>query len=95
MWETLQSLFDVFGYYITVPVIISITCKYLELLRKKLSCGSMYRCRLQRYGFITGASGDILTLRVQQIVNSSAFIYRRWMLFGRLLQVMPIQRLLV
>lgn len=72
MWETLKSFFDVFGNYITVPIIIFIICKIFRAPTKKAFMSAVFiGVGLKGMAFITGAFGDVLTPLVQQIVNSS------------------------
>lgn len=72
MFETLKSVFDTFGSFITVPVMIFIICKLFKTPTKKaFSSAVLVGVGLKGMEFITGAFGGILSPLVRQIVNAT------------------------
>lgn len=72
MWETLKVFFDVFGNYITVPIIIFIICKIFKAPTKKAFMSAvLIGVGLKGMAFITSAFGAVLSPLVQQIIDSS------------------------
>ena len=68
----LKSVFDTFGSYITVPLIIFIFCKVFKAPTKKaFSSAVLIGVGLEGMSFITSAFGGVLSPLVQQIVKAS------------------------
>nr|WP_319487327.1 PTS transporter subunit IIC [uncultured Caproiciproducens sp.] len=71
-FTVLKSVFDTFGNYITVPLIIFIICKLFKAPTKKaFSSAILIGVGLKGMAFITTEFGAVLSPLVQQIVKTS------------------------
>ena len=71
-FKVLKSVFDTFGNYITVPIIIFIICKLFKAPTKKaFSSAVLIGVGLKGMAFITAAFGAVLSPLVQKMVDSS------------------------
>lgn len=72
MFDTLKLIFDTFGNYIFVPIIIFVICKLFGTPTKKaFSSAVLIGVGLKGMAFITSAFGSILSPLVQQIITST------------------------
>lgn len=70
--SVLRSLFDTFGNYIMVPLMIFVICKLFKAPTKKAFASAvLIGVGLKGMAFITSAFGMVLTPLVQQMVKSS------------------------
>ncbi|WP_038322985.1 PTS galactitol transporter subunit IIC [Caproiciproducens sp. R1] len=71
-FTVLKSVFDTFGNYITVPLIIFVICKLFKAPTKKaFSSAVLIGVGLKGMAFITTEFGAVLSPLVQQIVKAS------------------------
>ncbi|MFV0411947.1 MAG: PTS galactitol transporter subunit IIC [Oscillospiraceae bacterium] len=71
-FETLKTIFDTFGNYITVPLIIFVICLIFKTpVKKAFSSAVLVGVGLKGMAFITSAFGTVLSALVQQIVTAT------------------------
>ena len=72
MWTTLKSIFDTFGNYITVPVMLFFIALIFKAPAKKaFVSAALAGIGLKGMAFITSAFGSVLSPLVQQLVDST------------------------
>lgn len=71
-FQTLKEVFDTFGNYITVPIIIFVICKIFRTPTKRAFQSSvLVGVGLMGMSFITSAFGSVLTPLIQRMVDAS------------------------
>lgn len=71
-FQTLKEIFDAFGNYITVPIIIYIICRIFKTPRKRaFQSAVLVGVGLMGMSFVTTAFGNVLTPLITRMVETS------------------------